>query len=227
MRTTRNARLIRWDEFISKFKAEFEHIPGTENKVADCLSRYYENDHVGETHPVQKYVNADIRLEREVSELTRLRQEELREIERMFALRERSEPRDEEAALLATSTNASTGSPAAPQSRVTVQDALRDGPPLDKVMTTTPGMLAAIKQHYTDDATFGKVLSNISAFPTFSLKDGLLFMDSRLGARCLCIPWGTLGKRRLTEIIVDEAHRTLGHLGALKTAEYIRRWYWW
>ncbi|KAJ2972547.1 hypothetical protein NUW54_g12247 [Trametes sanguinea] len=100
MRTTRNARLIRWDEFISKFQVEIEHVPGATNKVADCLSRYYENDHPDEIHPVQVYVNADVRLEPERSELTRLRQAELDDIEYMFALRERVESREEEAAAL-------------------------------------------------------------------------------------------------------------------------------
>ena len=28
-------------------------------------------------------------------------------------------------------------------------------------------------------------------------------------------------------MIIAQAHQTLGHLGAQRTTDYIRRWYWW
>jgi hypothetical protein len=36
------------------------HVPGVTNKVADCLSRYYENDRFDEIHKSHHYVNADV-----------------------------------------------------------------------------------------------------------------------------------------------------------------------
>ena len=39
------------------------HIDGVDNKVADCLSRYYENDMSEDNHLENTYVNADIRLD--------------------------------------------------------------------------------------------------------------------------------------------------------------------
>ena len=39
------------------------HIDGVDNKVADCLSRYYENDTSEDNHLENTYVNADIRLD--------------------------------------------------------------------------------------------------------------------------------------------------------------------
>ncbi|KAI9069511.1 hypothetical protein FKP32DRAFT_1559582, partial [Trametes sanguinea] len=171
MRKTRNARLIRWDEFISKFRAEFEHIPGTENKVADCLSRYFENDHPEEIHPVQTYVNADVRLEPDTSELTKLRQAELDEIVRIFALRERVETREEEARpMAAAQSDEPLRSPS--QSPITVRDALTAGPPLESRVRDTSGFDEAVKRHYVEDTTFGKVLKNVAAYPTFALRDG-------------------------------------------------------
>ena len=41
------------------------HIDGVDNKVADCLSRYYENDTGEDHHSENTYVNADIRLDPE------------------------------------------------------------------------------------------------------------------------------------------------------------------
>jgi hypothetical protein len=39
------------------------HVDGVDNKVADCLSRYYENGTGNESHPEHIYVNADARLD--------------------------------------------------------------------------------------------------------------------------------------------------------------------
>jgi hypothetical protein len=39
------------------------HVDGVDNKVADCLSHYYENDTGDESHPEHIYVNTDARLD--------------------------------------------------------------------------------------------------------------------------------------------------------------------
>ena len=39
------------------------HVDGVDNKVADCLSCYYENDMSEDSHSENTYVNADIRLD--------------------------------------------------------------------------------------------------------------------------------------------------------------------
>ena len=41
------------------------HVDGVDKKVADCLSRYYENDTSEDHHSENTYVNADIRLDPE------------------------------------------------------------------------------------------------------------------------------------------------------------------
>ena len=35
------------------------------------------------------------------------------------------------------------------------------------------------------------------------------------------------GSRKLTEIIIDQAHRTIGHAGTERTNKYIHKFYWW
>jgi hypothetical protein len=54
-------RQVQWWEFLSRFNFTIMHVDGVDNKVADCLSRYYENDTGGESHPEHIYVNADAR----------------------------------------------------------------------------------------------------------------------------------------------------------------------
>ena len=39
------------------------HVDGVDNKVADCLSHYYENDMSEDNHLENTYVNMDIRLD--------------------------------------------------------------------------------------------------------------------------------------------------------------------
>ena len=56
-------RRLRWLEYMARFEYKVVHVPGEENKVADCLSRYYENDREDEIHPIHEYVNTDVRLD--------------------------------------------------------------------------------------------------------------------------------------------------------------------
>ena len=54
-----SARQVRWWEFLSRFDYTTIHVDGVENKVADCLSRYYELDMPDEEQPSIDYVKAD------------------------------------------------------------------------------------------------------------------------------------------------------------------------
>ena len=49
-------------EFLSRFNYTIMHVD-IDNKVADCLSRYYENDMSEDNHSENTYVNPDIRLD--------------------------------------------------------------------------------------------------------------------------------------------------------------------
>ncbi len=68
--TTPNNRQICWLDYMSQFDYDVCHVPGQENKVADCLSRYYENDNTDELHSIQDYVNADAHLDSDWDDLT-------------------------------------------------------------------------------------------------------------------------------------------------------------
>ena len=62
-RVSNTSRQVRWWEFLSCFDYENLHVKGVDNKVADCLSRYYENDLPKEDHPEHIYINANVRLD--------------------------------------------------------------------------------------------------------------------------------------------------------------------
>jgi hypothetical protein len=72
-----NGRLIHWDEYLSRFDFEIRHVEGTQNKVADCLSRSYENDTVDNHYEPEEFVTADVRLDPELEDLGPAQTEEV------------------------------------------------------------------------------------------------------------------------------------------------------
>ncbi|KAI0038485.1 hypothetical protein FA95DRAFT_1505616, partial [Auriscalpium vulgare] len=94
-------------------------------------------------------------------------------------------------------------------------------------METSPGWESAIQGAYHSDPFFAKIVKSPGEFASFTNKDDKWYSQSRVGNTVLCVPNALLRKRKVREIITDTAHRTLGHLGAHKTSEYIRRWFWW
>src|SRR5207302_4952832 len=88
-------------------------------------------------------------------------------------------------------------------------------------------ILEDIRKGYAKDPLCSKVLENIGHHERFEIIDGLLYTHNRVNDSVLCIPSIIQKKRRLTEIIIAQAHEVLGHFGPQKTADYIRRYYWW
>jgi hypothetical protein len=234
-RDGKSGRLIRWDEYLSRFKFTVMHVPGELNKVADCLSRYYENDRSDEMHASHHYVSADVRLDPNYEDLTELRLRELAPARPQILsrrLRDRGEDRVAEADRLVAAAVAADDVPTVPRpgdgEDLTVGDALQDGPPLHVIVFGDNGFVQAVKDGYSDDSMFSKIIEKPHHFTMFRLVDGIIHTKNRLGVDCICIPRALFkGKRSLPEIVIDHAHIVLGHLGPQRTSEYARRWFWW
>ncbi len=54
---------MRWVDYLSRFNFDITYMKGDNNKVADCLSHYYENDTWEDIHSVEEYVCADERID--------------------------------------------------------------------------------------------------------------------------------------------------------------------
>ena len=63
--------------------------------------------------------------------------------------------------------------------------------------------------------------------PTFSVDHGLIHARNSGEEKVLCVPRTRWKGNKMTAHIIDHAHKVLGHLGALRTADYVHRWYWW
>ena len=71
------ARQRRWMDYLSRFKFDITYIKGDLNKVADCLSHYYESDTVQDIHLYDEYVRADARIDLAGEELPAQRFKEI------------------------------------------------------------------------------------------------------------------------------------------------------
>ena len=73
-----------------------------------------------------------------------------------------------------------------------------------------------------------KVLHHPEVHPHFGIKYWLIWTKNQMGRDIVCIPWKAFIRgRQLIEVILDQAHTTIGHFGQLSTSCYVRRFYWW
>lgn len=79
----------------------------------------------------------------------------------------------------------------------------------------------AIKNGYVEDSTFSKVISAIDQYTAFRMEGGLLYTKNHQSDDVLCIPRALYKKQMLPKLIIDQAHKTLGHFGAQKTSDYV------
>ncbi|KAI0258691.1 hypothetical protein BC834DRAFT_784226, partial [Gloeopeniophorella convolvens] len=84
-----------------------------------------------------------------------------------------------------------------------------------------------IRDAYTTDPLFAIILQQPEAHTNFIMEDGFVWLKQNVGRRLLCIPAGLHEQRSIRELIIDSAHKVVGHFGERKTANYLRRWYWW
>lgn len=213
-------RQTRWMEYLERFNYSITYIKGELNKVADCLSRYYESDRDGENHTYDEYVNADVRFDPDGDELPMERAAELRAMVTRSASKLKSKEEAEQRQKEAEELHKNEEDPEATQPEEAVE-------PLDARMRAMENFLDVVAGGYAADTTFSKVWNDPTAYKTFNRKGKLLYTTNHSGQEVLCVPRIKVEKRALVEIVIDAAHSTIGHFGQRKTGDYIRRWYWW
>ncbi|TFK80246.1 hypothetical protein K466DRAFT_441548, partial [Polyporus arcularius HHB13444] len=84
-----------------------------------------------------------------------------------------------------------------------------------------------LRSSYAEDPLFSKVIREPSNYRSFLVWDGFVYSTNRRGDEVLCIPRVKYKGRTTTQLILDQAHETVGHYGPQRTSEYVRRWFWW
>ena len=85
----------------------------------------------------------------------------------------------------------------------------------------------AILQGYQESNTWREVLKDPSKFPKFTVRDGMITKSDDRGNDLLIIPKGMLQKKSIRGTLLEHTHEVIGHLGARKTLDYTRQYYWW
>ncbi len=91
----------------------------------------------------------------------------------------------------------------------------------------TEEFLDKIQVGYSKHSAWKNILVNLSLFPEFRIKSGFIVCLNDLGELHLVLPEVIQKGERITGIVIENAHKILGHLGFQKTLEYIQRYYWW
>ena len=74
-----SSRQRRWIEYMLRFNFDITYVEGKYNKVADCLSQYYESDTNADVHSPDDYMQTDRRIDPEWEDLSKHRVQELEE----------------------------------------------------------------------------------------------------------------------------------------------------
>jgi hypothetical protein len=176
-------------EYLSQFDFDIQYIKGKLNKVADCLSQYYESDMWYDVYDVLEYVNTDIWLDPTLDDVpwNWLQEIEDRTIE-MHAIRVTEETRrrksnrlaecqgkhDIHTAELAVAPEPANGAPvavAATEEDPTVFESRARGEHLVAKLTANNSFLADIKSGYEHDSLFAKVLKQPDQHAAFTIRD--------------------------------------------------------
>ena len=233
-----SSRQIRWTDYLSRFNAEIVYMKGVDNKVADCLSQYYETEGSKGAHERVDWANADIRLNPEGDDLPQDRLRELQlasmrasqgEVWRSTRLHGKQEERCVKAAEMCkhaepcrerTPLVTTSGDP-------TLLESAGQSPAIRTYFQKHHGFMEAVRMGYKDDPILAKVVETPKHHPMFSVDHGLIHARNSGGEKVLCVPRTRWKGNTMTTHIIDHAHKVLGHLGALRTADYVHRWYWW
>ncbi|KIK14945.1 hypothetical protein PISMIDRAFT_16897 [Pisolithus microcarpus 441] len=88
------------------------------------------------------------------------------------------------------------------------------------------GFLNCVRQGYPTDPVLAKVILHPDHHKGFDVEDGLVYLKAMMGDRVLCLPHVDWRNNQLTAQVIEHAHKTLSHFGALCTGDYIHHaWY--
>jgi hypothetical protein len=102
------------------------------------------------------------------------------------------------------------------------------GQNLAEVIESSIDIRRLCDENYASDSVLRHVIDSPDRRDHFRVRDRIIQMRNQLGRWVSCIPSkATIGGRRLAELLINQAHSILGHLGRAKTHAYLSNFYWW
>jgi len=83
-----------------------------------------------------------------------------------------------------------------------------------------------IRNRYDEDKFFASIPVNPEECTNFAVRDGLVFFKSE-GVETVAVTDISVNHRRIREILIEQGHSILAHLGDEKTATYMSDQVWW
>ncbi len=228
---------------MSKFEFDITYIKGELNKVADCLSRYFENDTSSDVHELHEYVQADRRIDPDGEDLPRERYQEVVEktveiwvmqvVEARHSqrLREARKQREHEADEMHNADVEHDEIHVQPLANdqgieITLEEILRSQNGNARALhrensNENARLLQDIKKGYANDKLFILIKEDVAKYLSFNMKDDTLWTRNTHDNKVICIP----RDHKIITQILDKAHSILGHFRDERTCEYVRRWY--
>jgi hypothetical protein len=227
-------RQIRWLQCLARFRLKFIHIQGIQNRSADTLSRIFKNPN-SKPH-LDDLLMVDLLLDNEGDNLPAKRLKEkkvlhLATITRAQHLCETVEPCVSDAQGMVPSRQDMEDEPE-PSTKDANEDdltvAMSNAAELPVPFTwqasiggeSHPDLAKICKEAYSTDKLFRKILQCLEDHKSFAIDDGIIHHIGNAETKTLCIPHSQFRGRRVTELVIDQVHRIVGHLGTCITESY-------
>ena len=93
--------------------------------------------------------------------------------------------------------------------------------------TNIPDLEKLCRNAYQNDKTFRKIIKHPKDHKSFEVTNGVIYRKTNADNKVICIPELNVRGRRLMELVIDQAHRIVGHLGTHITKSYMQQFFWW
>ena len=169
---------------------------GDTNCMADCLSRYYENDDPDDHHPDHDFVSADEKLDPDGELIPVKRYAEMRTAatSRSTRLDEKAKQRVLDSDRMNQQVDDTVADPDSDDDPPAFTSGA-DGQSLHVSIERDINLARLVRAHYHKDPLFMKVLHHPEAHLRFGIKDRLIWTKNQMGRDIVCIPrkafiWG-------------------------------------